>query len=145
MSDLRIKGQESAVIITSGGVVQNTLTDIHSLTLTFQSEVKKQGYLSQKTDQTDDIFHTVDFEFEFHTYTQDWLSFLVAIFDRQKRNTPTVVFNIATVLFYPGGDEPQIFLPDCKFGPTAVGFQDRGSYVNKKMSGSTDDWNLALS
>ena len=39
----RLKGQEVAVVITRGWVVENTLTDVHSLNITFQSEVKKQG------------------------------------------------------------------------------------------------------
>ncbi len=141
----RIKGQETTLIITSGGAVQATLVDVHSLTVTFQSEVKKMGYLGQKNDLTDDVFRCVDFEFEFHSYTQDWLRFLVALHDRQKRNNPSLVINLATVLFYPGGDEPQLFLPDCKFGPVAVGFPNRTEYVNKKLSGSCDDYDLALS
>lgn len=145
MSTQRIKGQETAIIITSGGSVQNTLTDIHSMSVTFQSEVKKQGYLGQKTDLTDDVFHCVDFEFEIHTYSQDVLKFIVAIMNRQKRNNPQLVINIATVLFYPGGDEPQLFLPDAKFGPTNLGFGARADYVNKKWQGSCDDFDLALS
>lgn len=143
----RIKGQECAIVTTRGGVVENTLTDVHSLNITFQSEVKKQGYLGQKTELTDDVFDCVDFDFEIHTYTQDWLKLLVAIHDRQKRNQPDLVINIAAILFYPtvGGDEPQIFLPDAKFGPVAVGFANRKEYVNKKISGSCDDYDLALS
>jgi hypothetical protein len=141
----RIKGQESAIIITSGGVVQNTLVDIHNFGVTFQSEVKKMGYLGQKTDLTDDVFHCVDFDFELHTYTQDWLSFLVAVHDRQKRNNPGLVINLATVLEYPGGDEPQLFLPDAKFGATNASFPKRDDYINKKWTGSVDDYDLSLS
>jgi hypothetical protein len=141
----RIKGQEVGIIITRGGVVENTLTDVHTFGVTFQSEVKKMGYLGQKTDLVDDVFHCVDFDFEFHTYSQDWLKFLVAIHDRQKRNQPTLVINISAVLFYPGGDEPQIFLPDARFGPTNISFPKRDDYVNKKWAGSCSDYDLALS
>jgi hypothetical protein len=141
----RLKAQETALVITRGGVVENTLTDVKDLSITFQSEVNKMGYLGQKTDLTDDVFVCVDFDFEIHTYTQDWLKFLVAVNDRQKRNQPNLVINLAAVLFYPGGDEPQIFLPDAKFGPLAMSFPERKDYVGKKISGSSDDWDLALS
>ena len=141
----RIRGAETAVIITRGGITENTLPDIHSFGVTFQSEVKKQGYLGQKTDLTDDIFHCVDFDFEFHTYTQDYLRFLVAIFDRQKRNTPDLVINVSAVLLYPGGDTPDVILPDCKFGPTNDNWATRTDYKNTKMTGSCDDIDIAFS
>ena len=141
----RVKGQESAIIITQNGVVQNTLTDIHNFDIEFASEIKTVGYLGQKTDTNDDVYHGVKFNFEMHTYTQDWLRFLVALHDRQKRNRPNLVFNIAVVLFYPGGDEPQIFVPDAKFGSVNMTIPARADYVNKKLTGAADDYDLALS
>lgn len=141
----RIKGQETAIIITRQGVVENTLVDIHNFDLEFTSEIKTQGYLGQKTDLNDDVYHGVKFNFELHTYTQDWLRFVVALHDRQKRNNPSLVINLSTVLFYPGGDEPQIFLPDAKFGAIPMTIPDRVSYINKKFTGACDDYDLQLS
>jgi hypothetical protein len=141
----RIKGQEVAIIITQDGDVQNTLVDIHNFDIEFSSEIKTVGYLGQKTDTNDDVYHGVKFNLEMHTFTQDWLRFLVAMHDRQKRNNPTTVFNIAAALFYPGGDEPQIFIPDAKFGPVNMTVPNRTDYVNKKISGASDDYDLALS
>lgn len=145
MTAQRVKGQEVEIAITSGGVIQDTLTDIHNFNVEFESEVKSQGYLGEKTDRKDDIYHGVKFDFEMHTHSQDWLHFIIAIHDRQKRNTPNLVINIGAVLFYPNGDEPQIFIPDAKFGAQAVSTASRADYTNKKIQGEADDMAVMFS
>lgn len=145
MTAQRIKGQEVEVVITSGGAIQDTLTDIHNFNVEFESEVKSQGYLGEKTNRKDDIYNGTKFDFEMHTHSQDWLRFIITIHDRQKRNTPNVIINIGAVLFYPNGDEPQIFIPDAKFGPQAVSTASRGDYTNKKIQGECDDMSVSFS
>jgi hypothetical protein len=144
MSSQRIKGQEATIIIVRGGVVEDSLTDVHNMTFEFESEIKSKGYLGEKTDRKDDVFRGVKGDLEFHTHTQDWLRFVVAYIDRQKRNTPDLVINITADLLYPNLDNPTIFLPDVKFGPLNVGLPDRVEYVNKKVSYSCDDFDLNL-
>jgi hypothetical protein len=141
----RVKGQEVAILITRGGVLENTLVDIHNFNWEFNSEVKIQGYLGEKNDRTDDVYHHTKFDYEMHTHTQDWLRFVVAVHDRQKRNTPNLVINISAVLEYPGGDQPVLFLPDCKFGPIAIANPQRADYTNKKWQGACDDYDLQFS
>jgi len=141
----RLKGQEIELVITSGGVLQDTLTDIHNFNVEFESEIKSQGYLGEKTNRKDDVYNGVKFDFEMHTHSQDWLRLIIAIHDRQKRNTPNLVINIGAVLFYPNGDEPSIYIPDAKFGPQAVSTPSRTDYANKKLSGEADDFSLQLS
>lgn len=138
----RIKGQENAILITRGGVLENTLVDIHSFNIEFNSEVKVMGYLGEKNDRTDDVYHHVKFDFEMHTHSQDWLHFLVALHDRQKRNDPNLVINISSVLEYPGGDQPVVFIPDAKFGPVADASAARADYINKKWQGASDDYDV---
>ena len=145
MTAKRIKGQEIELVITTGGVIEDTLVDIHNFNVEFESEIKSQGYLGEKTNRKDDIYNGTKADFEMHSHSQDWLRFIVAIHDRQKRIRPNLVINVAAVLFYPNGDEPQIFLPDMKFGPQAVGTASRGDYTNKKIQGECDDCSFNLS
>lgn len=144
-SSQRVKGQEVTITITRGGVLEESLTDIHSLNLGFESEIKSKGYLGEKTDRKDDVYRGVKFDFEFHSHTQDWLTFVTALIDRQKRNTPDLVINISCTLEYPNLDNPTIFIPDAKFGPIDVNIADRTEYVNKKFAGAADDYDLTLS
>jgi hypothetical protein len=145
MSKLRLRGQETSIIITRGGVVENTLTAIHEFNAELSSEIIEASYLGQKTKLHDDIFNGVKGDFAFHTYSEDWLFFAQAIIDRQKRNTPDLVINITTVLFYGGDDSatPQLFFPDCKFGPLAISVANREAYVGQKITWASDDWDFS--
>jgi hypothetical protein len=145
VSQARIKGQESEIVIVRGGTAEDSLTDIHAFNMEFESEVLSRGYLGEKTDRKDDVYKGVKFDFEMHSHSQDWLRFIVAIHDRQKRNTPNLIINIGTVLFYANGDEPQFYLPDCKFGPQSVTNASRTDYIGKKIGGECDDYNVAFS
>jgi hypothetical protein len=145
MPSLRIRGQETQIVLTRGGVLETTFDNIHSLNVELESEILEASYLGMKTKLHDDIFHGVKGDFEWHSHSQDWLRWALALMDRQKRNTPALVFNITTVLFYPNFDNPQIFIPDVKFGPLGVGFPNREAYVNKKISYAADDWDVQLS
>jgi hypothetical protein len=140
----RVKGQEATIIVTRGGVLETSLDKFLNFNAEFESEVKSVGYLGEKTNRKDDIFNGVKFDGELHTDKQDWLRFLVAVHDRQKRNTPNLVINVTAVLEYPGGDDPQIYFPDAKFGATPVDIGSRGDYVKKKLQGECDDYNLQL-
>jgi hypothetical protein len=144
-SNQRIKGQEATITITRGGTLEDTLSDIFNFNVQFEGEIKKKGYLGEKTDRTDDVYRGVKGDFEMHTHTQDWLRFWTAIADRMKRNTPDLVINISVDLLYPNLDNPTIFLPDVKFGELGVGLPDRTEYVGKKIAFACDDYDLTLS
>jgi|HubBroStandDraft_5_1064220.scaffolds.fasta_scaffold10497_6 hypothetical protein len=144
MPSLRLRGQETSIIITRGGVVEATLDNIHEFNAELSSEILEASYLGQKTKLHDDIFNGCKGDFAFHTHSEDWLVFAAALIDRQKRNTPDLVINITTVLFYPDGDNPQIFFPDCKFGPMGISLANREAYVGNKITWASDDFDVAL-
>jgi hypothetical protein len=141
----RIKGQEATVIITRGGQTEDTLNAIKNLNVEFQGEIKSQGYLGEKTNRQDDVFNGVKFDYEIDTSSQDWLNFVVAIHDRMKRNNPTLVINVTASLLYPNLDNPDIFLPDAKFGPIGMTIGGRTDYIGKKFQGACDDYDVQLS
>ena len=110
----------------------------------FEGEIKKKGYLGEKTDRTDDVYRGVKGEFSMHSHSEDWLRFWTAVVDRMKRNTPDLVINISLDLLYPNLDNPTIFLPDAKFGELGLTLPDRTEYVTKKIPFACNDYDLTL-
>ena len=144
MPSMRIRGQEATIIVTRGGVPEATLDNIHSFNVELSSEILEASYLGQKTKLHDDIFNGVKGDFEFHSHSEDWLVFAMALVDRQKRNTPDLVINLSVTLLYPNLDNPTIFIPDAKFGSLGIGLANREAYVNKKIPYASDDFDVAL-
>lgn len=142
MSDQRIKGQEVSILITRGGQLEDTLTAIQNFNFEPKSEIKEEGYLGEKTPRMDDVYMGCRGDLEMHTQTQDWLLFMMAVHDRQKRNTPDLVINISAVLFYPNGQTPTLMARDCKFGnfPTNVG--SRTDYKKVKLDWASSDYEV---
>lgn len=138
----RIKGQEVQVIITRGGALEDTLTDIQNLTVEAEFEIKSQGYLGEPTNRKDEIFNGVKFDLDAHLHSQDYLKFLKAVRDRAQRKTPDLVINISAVLNFPNGDTPSILIPDAKFGAQPLSVSARGDYVKVKMQGEADDYQI---
>lgn len=138
----RIKGQEVTITVVRGGVVEASFTDIKNFNFTIKSEVKKQGYLGEKGSRVDDVFDSVDFDFEMHVHNTQWAAFVSALQRRQKRELPDLEINIAGTFFYPNFETQAWVLPDAKFGDIPVGISDRKEYVNVKLSGSVGDFQL---
>lgn len=141
----RIKGQETSIIVTTNGVVEDTLTDIQNFGITIQTELIQQGYLGQTTDQFDEVFKGAKFDMEMHTHSQDYLSFQLAIINRARRVTPDTVFNIVTTLDFPNGDSPTVTLPDVKFGPLPNTVPGRAEYLKVKVEGACSEPDIELS
>src|SRR5574338_377808 len=87
-SGLRIKGQETQVIITRGGVLEDTITAIKSFELTDVYQTISQGYLGEKTDRKDYIFNGSKFTMEVHLSRKQWWVLKRAIKDKAQRKTP---------------------------------------------------------
>lgn len=142
MAEQRIKGQEVTISVVRGGVLETSFTDIKNFNFVIKAEVKKQGYLGEKGSRVDDVFDSVDFDFEMHVHNTEWVAFVTALQRRQKRELPDLEINIAGTFFYPNFETQAWVLPDCKFGDIPVGISDRKEYVNVKMSGSSGDFQL---
>jgi hypothetical protein len=141
----RIKGQEVQILIIRDGALEDTLTDIQNFNLEVQVELKVAGYLGEKNNRKDDIYNGVKFDMELHLHTQDWFTFMNALLDRSRRNTPDVVFNITAVLSYPNGDTPTVLIPDVHFGALPHNISSRGDYVKVKLEGEANDFSVQLS
>ena len=141
----RIKGQEVSILITKGGALQDTLTDIQNFGLESEFEIKNQGYLGEKTNRKDEVYNGCKFDFELHIHTQDWFSFQQSIKDRAQRNTPDVIFNITGVFAFPNGQTPTLLIPDAFFGANPLKINSRGDYVDLKLEGEANDFRVTTS
>jgi len=142
MPSQRIKGQEVAVLIVRDGSLEAELTDIQNFNFEVQTEIISQGYLGEKTNRKDDVYRGVKFDMELHLHASDWFTFLAAVLDRTKRNTPDVVFNISAVMSFPNGDTPTVLIRDVKFGAFPHSVPERGDYVKIKVEGEADDFEV---
>ena len=141
----RIRGQECTILVVRAGVLEDSITSVMNFNFEYQGETKTQGYLGEKNNRTDDIFNQGKFDFEAHLTTQQWLTFIKAIQDRQKRVTPDVQFNISVVLEFANGETPTVFFNDCKFGAIPNNIASRGDYVKVKFDGMVDDISFTTS
>lgn len=142
MPDQRIKGQEINILITAGGTLEDTLTDIQNFNMEVDLEIRKQGYLGEKTDRRDEVYNGVKFDLELHIHKAAWFAFVRKIIDRAKRDTPDVVFNITGVFNFPNGETPQLLLPDVKWGAIPHNVSARGDFVKVKLQGECEDFEV---
>jgi hypothetical protein len=144
MTAQRIKGQEVQILVIRAGSLEDTLTDIQSFNLEVQLRTLVQGYLGEKNNRKDDIYDGVKFDMELNIHTEDYFTFLGAILDRARRNTPDVQFNITGVFSFPNGQTPTLLLPDVHFGAQPITIGSRGDYVKIKLEGEGNDFQIQL-
>lgn len=128
MSDQRIKGQETEVLLVVGGVVQETITDIRNFEMTYQFEIKKEGYLGESTDRRDEVFMGIAARAEYHFENQDIFNLIQSVQDRAQRRVPGVKINVKTTLNFPNGDRPRVLIPNVFFGNLPMNFPGRTEY-----------------
>jgi hypothetical protein len=145
MPSQRLKGQEISLLIVRDGALEAELTDIQNFNAEFMLEQLAQGYLGEKTERHDEIYKGTKGDFEMHTHSQDWITFLAAIKDRAQRVTPDTVFNISAVLAYPNGQTPVVFFPDVKFGAMPLSVGSRDDYKKIKVDFVVDDFQITFS
>lgn len=145
MAEQRIKGQEVSIIVTRDGNVETTLVDIVNFNAIAKFEIIEKGYLGEKNNRHDYIFHGIKFDFELNIHTQDWFTYFQAQLDKAKRNTPDVTFNITAVLSFPNGDTPSVLLADVAWGELPMNVTSRQEYVKLKLDGACDDIEVTTS
>lgn len=144
-SSQRAKGQEVAVLIVRDGALEDSLTDIQNFNVEFQTEIKSQGYLGEKTNRKDEVFNGVKGDMELHLHSQAWFQFVQAIVDRAQRTTPDVVFNISSIVNFSNGDTPTILIPNVKWGAIPHSVPERGDYVKVKLEFEADTFEISFS
>jgi hypothetical protein len=136
VADLRIRGDEVQVVVTSGGELEMTLTAIRSFEITDNFTLISQGYLGEKSERKDFIFTGSSFNFEAHLSKREWFQFKQALRAKAQRQTPTVIFSISGIFTFPDGSQIAETLPNCSFGDVPQTVGSRNDYVTVRLSGA---------
>lgn len=135
-SSERIRGEEVTITIVQDSNVQDTLNSIMNFNGELEFEIKDQGYLGELANRQDYIYKSAKFDFEMHTYTQDWITFVEAVQAKGNRTQPDTQFNIGGDAVYANGDNPTFLFADCAFGNIPFNTPSRTEYVKHKFQGS---------
>lgn len=144
MAKQRIRGQEVQVLVTRGGDLEDTLTEVQGFNFEPEFEIKSQGYLGEKTNRKDTIYNGVKGDMELHLHTSDWFKLATSIKDKATRVSPDVIYNVVAVCNFPDGTTPSVLFPDISWGATPVSISSRGDYVKVKMSFEGEDFEVDL-
>lgn len=139
MADQRLKGQEVQIQVTQDGAVLSAFNAIASFNDNQKSEKIEQGYLGETTNRHDDIYNGFDGSFDFHMENSQWTAFSAAVIARQRRQQPSIVFNVIRVDLYPNGETFTRTYLDVMFGPLPNTIGSRGDYVTGSIDFSCDE------
>jgi hypothetical protein len=135
----RIKGQEVEILIVADGVPATSLFDIKSFEMTFQQEIKTEGFLGETTNRKDSIFNGISARIEAQVENKDFLTFFQTVIDKARRRTPGVQINVQATLNFPNGDRPRINISDVEFGDLPLNFGSRGDYGSVSLTFEASD------
>ncbi|KKN72083.1 hypothetical protein LCGC14_0414780 [marine sediment metagenome] len=133
MARQRIKGQEVEVIAIINGVPQASLSAIRSFSMTYQMEIKSEGYLGEKTNRRDSVFNGIAARMELHTNDPGILTTINSIVDKARRRVPGVVINVKVTLNFPSGRRARVVIPNVEFGDIEVATSSRTDYTTVTM------------
>lgn len=138
----RIKGQETEVMVAVNGQPVTSINAIKSLEVSFDQEIKDEGYLGETTNRKDAIFNGISGNIEFNFDSPDAFDIIVEIVDKARRRTPGTTINVQTTLNFPSGRRRRIILPNVEFGAIPMSFGSRGDFGSLKLEFQGSDYNF---
>lgn len=144
MSEQRIKGQETEVLLIQGGIPVATITDVRSFEMSVQLEILKEGYLGETTDRRDSVYRGVRGKIELHFENQDILALMRSLVDRARRRVALgdSQVNIKTTLNFPNGDRPLVLITKAEFGEIPMSFGSRADYGTVSLDFEAEDFTV---
>ncbi len=124
----RIRGEEVEVVLLVDGVTQGTITAIKSFEMSYQLEIKSEGYLGEKTDRKDSVFKGIKGKLAVNLESKEIFTVIQKIVDKAQRRVPGTVINIKAALNFPNGDRVRIIIPAAEFGEIPLNFAGRTEY-----------------
>ena len=143
MAELRLKGQETAVIVIEDGEPQLTITAIRNTDISFDLEQLEEGYLGETFNRMDSVFNTMSIKFEAHMVRKTLILLADKIVARAKRRVGGVTrIDVLTTLIFPEGDLISIGIRDVQFAPIPISIASRTDYVTQTMDGKASEYEL---
>ena len=132
--DQRIKGQEISVRINQDGT---TVAAIDTIS-TFNDEVKlrllEAGYLGEVVNRFDEILDGYGGDMEINVTQASWITLVLAIEQRARREVINTVFNVVRTDLFPNGDTLVLVYSDVHWGPVPTTVGSRSDYVKVKLT-----------
>lgn len=127
---LRIKGQETAMTLTSPDGNITAFDHILTMSFTMDMEILEEGYLGSTAKDFDEIYNGISGDVTAHMSNNDYWAFQEAVQERAERRTPASGrFDITTQFNLPTGDIARITIEDIHFGPVETNIGGREEYV----------------
>lgn len=139
MTQERLRGEDTEVMLIANGQQQDLITDIKSLEITLELQILSEGYLGETTMRKDDIFNGVSGRIEMHTSDAAVFTLLQLIMDRARRRAPGSRVNIKATFRFPNGQTARCMLPNVKFGQIPLSFSERAAYGSVSLSFENED------
>lgn len=127
---LRIKGQETAMTLTSPDGNVTAFDHILSMSFTMDMEILEEGYLGSTAKDFDEIYNGISGDVTAHMSNNDYWAFQEKVQDRAERRTPAAGrFDLTTQFTLPTGELARITIEDIHFGPVETNIGGREEYV----------------
>lgn len=130
----RIRGEDVEVMIVVDNAIDTTFTDIKSVEVSYDFEIKEEGYVGEKSNRYDDIYKGASGKISMHNSTPALFDFFQKIKNRAQRRTPGVKVNIKATLNYPSGERRRVIMQDVFFDPMGLNFAGRTEYGASDLS-----------
>ena len=130
MPDLRVAGQDTNYLITSGNAVLDVLRNVRSTSITFEFERKEEEFLSEFSARYDEFFKGVTGNLEAQVNSPEQFDLLMMVKDRAQRRGPAVSISLKTTITFPKtGFRKRFILSNLAFGSFPVRVPGRTEYV----------------
>ncbi len=139
---VRVKGQETQVVVTGADGVETSVADVKSAEFTFERDILSEGYLGQTTEQKDDIFKGLTGKIEFHVRNAEVLDLIFRINEVTRRRLVGEQFEISTTFNFPDGQRRRVIVPDAKFGSIPIQAPSRDDFVSVSFDFAADDGDI---
>jgi hypothetical protein len=136
MSETRLRGQEVSIRLARGGVVEDEVTAIKDLTVTFETATISEGYLGETTMRQDMIFNGISGSFTVDAESNDLLTLIEFIqANATRERSPNVArVNLTARFSFPNGQTPRVIVRDLQFDSIPLNVPSRDAYVNVAFS-----------
>jgi hypothetical protein len=115
-------------LLVANGTALDTITDVRSFEMAFQTEILREGYLGETTDRRDEIFRGIRGRIELHFENQDVFALFATVVNRARRREPNSKINVKATLNFPNGQRPRVIINDVFFGELPMNFSSRSDY-----------------
>ena len=117
MGNLRVKGQETQLVVTGPTGKEEGFKAVESFEATLLLDILTENYLGELAPRFDEIFQGAEGSATVHLEDPQYMAFAQRVLDRaQRRNPGTVQFQILTSLEFPTGERVRTVFQDVKFG-----------------------------